>query len=328
MAKKQQASLNDTLIPQLMDHSWNQALLSSKQAFSHVCQLISVDILGHISRHFFGKYNTTNRRLDQLGTRLTDLFACITDQVIFKDLFVHSAVRIILNVGAAISIVFATLHLCLQTILLSILICLQMIFNLCITIGKNIICELILLKLIPNVIALCFSLPICMISHAGRKQTSKHTGSILDNLNSILSPLFYLPYILLGQYGLELKFTKDQPDPQNLSQTEKLAFWREVPALLSASKQSIITSSKQVLDNTVFILHTPLLLVLTWLCSALLLTRGLVRVLLSPVAICMPPIQKVIFGEEHLPTTYLALSTVLNPPSLPTKEISDKIKPK
>ncbi len=329
MTTKQESNqLNKALIPQIMDHSWHHAANLSKQAGRHIYQLIKADCLGHISRHFFGKYNTANSNLDQLGTRLTDLFACITNQIIFEDLFIHSIFRLALNLGSAISIAFAIVHLCLQTVLLSILLLLQMIINFCIVFGKNIICELILLKLMPNIIAVFFSLPICILSSAARKQTSIHIENILENFSSILKTFIYVPYILIGHYKLKLCFEPDKPDPQKLNPADDQAFWREIPALLSASKQSLVASIQQIYENTYFIFLTPMLLSLTWLCSTLLFARGVIRIALSPISVLMPPIQKIIFGEETQNCSYSPLSKVLNPSNLPTKQNSDKIKTK
>lgn len=194
--------------------------------------------------------------------------------------------------------------------------------------GKNIICELILLKLIPNIIAVFFSLPICILSSAARKQTSIHIENILENFSSILKTFIYLPYILIGHYKLKLYFEPDKPDPQKLNPADDQAFWREIPALLSASKQSLVASILQIYENTYFIFLTPMLLSLTWLCSTLLFARGVIRIALSPISVLMPPVQKIIFGEETQNCSYSPLSKVLNSSNLPTKQNSDKIKPK
>ncbi|MDC3180607.1 hypothetical protein OAT84_00475 [Gammaproteobacteria bacterium] len=298
-------------VTMMMNHSWAALYRLFRLFFIQLYAWITQDTLGHISRHFLGKYNSKNAYIDQVNTRITDLFACVIDKILVHDLLKNTLGRLLLNVFAISSICFAHAHLAIQIFSICILTCAQISFNALNFIGKNIICEMLILKVIPNLLSVLVSLPICLISSAARKQLSRSFSRLLDNLFSLVCCTPSIISLFLGQSTLKLLYTKNKKDPEVFTHSTKVPYWRQSFALISASLPSLKTTLIQIYENLSFILFTPGLILFTWCNSAILLLRSLSRAVLSPVSVCMPPIQRFIFGEYCGKSSLEALSSVL-----------------
>ncbi|UTC24528.1 hypothetical protein MMH89_04770 [Candidatus Comchoanobacter bicostacola] len=272
--------------------------------FKHAWSLVTTDSTMHLYRHF-GKYNSLNTHADSISYRAADLFGCLFTQVMGQGFGREIIFRGALCLTAATSVFLSSLHFLFQLVYYTCHAAISLSVNSVELIIKQMLTNIILLRIPTNTLALVTAILCSPISKTARTQAAHAAKSLYYNLSSVLIAIIASPALLLGHYKCTPKTTELASHESLLvtktEKKEKALFKtinRRVSQTLYASAPYVKKNFKHMIENIAFIFKSPFASVLSLCLSAFILSRALVRVAFSPLSIALPPIQKAIFGEN------------------------------